>query len=363
MVKQEYNNIIAFHPGYYLRDILDDLEMSQEEFARRLAVSGKTVSCLLNGKTPITKDLAMRLSFMLGMSEDVFLNLQKTYDEKVIEIEKKKSAENQSVILEWIDYDYFVENGFLEKTSDNNEKIKKLCEFLRVSDLTVLKRKDLFACFRTEAGIGSEKRTVNANVWVQTALNVGSEIQTETYDEKKLNAIIPRIRALTLLPFDEAQSELQLLFKSCGVAFVLLPSMKNARVDGVVKWYNGRAVLAVSTGFSYVDSFWFTLFHEIKHVLQKKVTKIIVGNSEADFGTDETMESEADAFAAQTLISQSSYDRFISENEPHFSRECIFEFSKNEGIHPGITVGRLVHDNKIPYSAFSDLREKFTIAL
>ena len=47
MLKEEYKNIIAFHPGYYLTDIIEELEMTQDEFAKRLGTTGKTVSLLL----------------------------------------------------------------------------------------------------------------------------------------------------------------------------------------------------------------------------------------------------------------------------------------------------------------------------
>lgn len=90
MIKEEYKDIIAFHPGYYLSDILEDLEMTQCEFAKRLGTSGKTISLLLNGQTPLTNDLAGKISAMLGITVETLLNLQKSYDEKIIEIEDAK---------------------------------------------------------------------------------------------------------------------------------------------------------------------------------------------------------------------------------------------------------------------------------
>ena len=37
----EYKDIVAFHPGYYIADIIEDMEISQAEFAARL---GKVVA-------------------------------------------------------------------------------------------------------------------------------------------------------------------------------------------------------------------------------------------------------------------------------------------------------------------------------
>ena len=69
--------------------------------------------------------------------------------------------------------------------------------------------------------------------------------------------------------------KLEKIFRECGVAFVLLPSLKNCGVNGVVRWYGDKVVLAINDRNSYADTFWFSLFHEIGHVLQKKKTKSI----------------------------------------------------------------------------------------
>lgn len=93
MNKIEYENVIAFHPGYYVKEILEELEITQEEFAVQLGVTGKTLSQLINGKINLSKDVASKLSIMLGTSVDVWLNLQQTYIEECLEIgERKKLA-------------------------------------------------------------------------------------------------------------------------------------------------------------------------------------------------------------------------------------------------------------------------------
>ncbi len=82
MLSEEDKNICAFHPGYYLAEIMDELEMTPDEFAKRLGTTSETVSLLLDGQMPVSNDLAMKLSDMLGISADTWLNLQKAYDER-----------------------------------------------------------------------------------------------------------------------------------------------------------------------------------------------------------------------------------------------------------------------------------------
>ena len=84
----EYKDIVAFHPGYYIADIIDDMEISQNEFAARMGTTAQTLSKLINGQANISNDLAKKLSVMLGTSVEVWQNLQNTYDQKLLEIQQ-----------------------------------------------------------------------------------------------------------------------------------------------------------------------------------------------------------------------------------------------------------------------------------
>lgn len=81
-----YRDLIAFHPGSYVEEIVEDLNITQKEFAHRLGTSAKTVSKLINGEESISKDIANKLSKLTGISIETWLNLQNSYDIKLIEI-------------------------------------------------------------------------------------------------------------------------------------------------------------------------------------------------------------------------------------------------------------------------------------
>ena len=50
----EYKDLIAFHPGQYLGELIEDYEMTQKEFAENLGVSPKTISKLVKGEESIS---------------------------------------------------------------------------------------------------------------------------------------------------------------------------------------------------------------------------------------------------------------------------------------------------------------------
>ena len=69
------------HPGAILRlDVLPDLNITQEEFARRLGVSRVTVSQLLNEHRALTAAMAVRLERELGVRAEQWLAMQQAVD-------------------------------------------------------------------------------------------------------------------------------------------------------------------------------------------------------------------------------------------------------------------------------------------
>lgn len=90
MNKNEYNELIAFHPGYYISEIIEEMELTQEEFSKRLGVTPKHLSEIVNGKAKVTPEIAQKLSILLDSSVEMWLNLQMKYDIKITEIKIQK---------------------------------------------------------------------------------------------------------------------------------------------------------------------------------------------------------------------------------------------------------------------------------
>jgi len=82
----EYENIVAFHPGYYIEEIIEDMGISQSEFADRIGISNEMLNNIVDGRLGISSDIARKLSVMLGTSVDVWLNLQDVYERKILEM-------------------------------------------------------------------------------------------------------------------------------------------------------------------------------------------------------------------------------------------------------------------------------------
>ena len=79
------NGLPPIHPGEFLAEILDELGVSQAQFARAIDVSPMRVSHILNHARPVTAELALRFGRAFGQSPQYWLNLQATYDLKQAE--------------------------------------------------------------------------------------------------------------------------------------------------------------------------------------------------------------------------------------------------------------------------------------
>ena len=131
----EYNDKIAFHPGYYIKEIIDDSGLTQEDFAKRLGTTPKNLSILIRGEQSLSIDIATKLSRLLGISLTYWLGLQQAYDEKIADFLSQEELKKEKEVFKQIDYKYFRENFRLPDFPRKvEEQIKALRELKDVDD-------------------------------------------------------------------------------------------------------------------------------------------------------------------------------------------------------------------------------------
>ena len=79
----ECKDLIAFHPGQYIGEIIEDYQMTQKEFAENLGVSPKTISKVVKGEESISNEIAQKLEKFTNISMKTWFNLQNAYDVKM----------------------------------------------------------------------------------------------------------------------------------------------------------------------------------------------------------------------------------------------------------------------------------------
>ncbi len=79
------NGLPPIHPGEFLKEMLDDLGISQNAFALSIGVSAMRISHLIHGRRPVTAELAVLFGKAFGQTPQFWLNLQNGYDLKTAE--------------------------------------------------------------------------------------------------------------------------------------------------------------------------------------------------------------------------------------------------------------------------------------
>lgn len=334
----EYNDKIAFHPGYYLKEMVDESGLTQEDFAKRLGTTPKNLSILIRGEQSLSIDMASKLSRMFGTTIAYWLGLQQAYDEKVAEFLSGEELKREREVFKLIDYKYFRDNfGLPNLPRKVDEQIKCVREFLSVSSLTVLEERNLAVNFRSYTDELTKSNIVNANTMVQIAINQTLKTETPKYNKKKFEKAVSF--ALTQTKNHEGfLPAVKTAFREAGVALVVLPNLKNSGINGATKKVDGKVMLMVNDRRHYADTFWFTLFHEIGHIL----------NGDLGITFKDEAEDAADFYAQKALIPQDKYEEFVNKHK-YFDEDTIIRFAESIEQDPGIVLGRLLKDKKVDY--------------
>ena len=154
------------------------------------------------------------------------------------------------------------------------------------------------------------------------------------------------------------------LAREYGVILVVEKYIPTSKVDGCsFKLVDGTPVVGISIRFNRYDNFWFTLIHELAHVVlhYDQLDKPIVDN--LDSPSDEEVELEANRLAKDSLVPRSIFRKALIEFE---SNKSLKRLSEQAETHPSILAGLLRHAKSDwrKYSRevnFMDVRAEFNI--
>ena len=165
--------------------------------------------------------------------------------------------------------------------------------------------------------------------------------------------IIPKIRLMTVMKAKEFSPKLKSMLAECGIALVFLPHLQGSFLQGASFIDGNKIVVGLTTRGKDADKFWFSLFHELAH--------IILGHIGQMNGTSEDDEQAANSWSGDTLIPGNDFSEFVDRKS--FSASSIRAFAEKQGIAPGIVVGRLQKEGCIKHSALNELKDHYEIVV
>ena len=112
--------------------------------------------------------------------------------------------------------------------------------------------------------------------------------------------------------------------------------------------------MVLTTRGSYADIFWFSLFHELGHIVNGDVNSSI---NFIDYDGNADIELGADEFASTRLIDPTAYEEFVRRFD--FSLSAIKSFAESQQIMPYIVIGRLQREKLLEYNWYSSEKVRY----
>lgn len=355
MTKEALISDVAIPPGEFLQEVLDEKSMTQKDLSMRMARPAQKINEILKGSKAITPETAIQLEQVLGVRAHIWTGLEAEYRLILAKQEAAKRVEEEAACVKLFPYNDLCKLGFVQKTRKLTEKVVELRKFFSVSSLHNLQD---VANYNPAFRLSNHEKVAKEAIvsWLRAGSLVAKRVSVAPFSKPKLGTLIPALCSLTLEKDPHVlMQKLQSALADVGIALVIMPHFPKTYVTGATFWEGNKAIVMMSLRGGWADIFWFSLFHEIGHILLHNKRTVFIEGKVIDI-EHQRQEQEADEFARGCLIPEDNYKQFIDAGD--FSVDSIKAFGNTLGIHPGIVTGRLQHDNLLTYTEHF-CREKY----
>jgi HTH-type transcriptional regulator/antitoxin HigA len=338
-----------FGPGYFIQEQMDFRHWIQEDLADVMGVSEKHLNKILKNKQPITLDMARLLGEIFGTSPQYWINIDTGYR---LWLEQERSGEEIAADLKGIIYERMpvndmIRKGWLQPFKDVDDLKIQVLEFWSWEKLDFSLLDKQLPCLTRRSEAYNQFNASYALTWYRKACNVAYKKKVSIYDPEKFKTLYEDLHSYTIKP-DGINLFIKELSK-VGVIFFVLPHLLKTYLDGAAFYSRENPVIVYTGRYHRIDNFWFTVAHEIAHILKHLNDKTPFILDDLKNGTIDKLEREANEIASNHL----KYSEISSFLEPYIGylstsrvEECVEKYE----VHPAIIVGKLAHDEKISYA-------------
>jgi HTH-type transcriptional regulator/antitoxin HigA len=329
-------------PGRTIKRELEARVWTQKDLAHIMDRPEQFISQLVNAHKRITPETALQLADAFGTSADLWLNMEASYQLYQARQERDNpDIARRSRLYSLVPLTEIRRRGWIVCGDSLEEMEQAVCDFLGISTPTEIPR--LAVSFR-QSSIGDAE--VAAEIaWVRRVEHLARAQTMGDFDRERLRAALPDLLAYSAEA--EGVKQVPTFLHQLGVHFVIVPHLSKTYLDGAAFRLNAHPVVALTLRYERIDNFWFTLMHELGHIIADHEGGYLDNLEEP---AESPEEKEANRLARDWLIDPDDLARFIQRTQPYFSHEKIRAFAASQTRHPGIVVGRLQHDEAIDYN-------------
>lgn len=341
-------------PGEIIKEELDSRGWTQGDFAEITGKPLQAINEIIAGKKAITPETAVLFSEAFGTSPEFWLNLEASYRLDLLYQEKHKArlVSRRAKLYSRAPVKELIKRGWIKAAKSIDQLELEVCSFLGIPNPDT----------PVTVGVNFRKSQVGTidnpalMAWVKKAEIEAKKISCAAFELAKLKQAMKGLNVLS--SNDDDVRHIPEKLRELGIRLVFVSHLPQTRVDGAAFWLNKKSpVVALSLRMDRVDNFWFTLMHELVHILETSKdnvryvdSNIIEPESEAEKGINQV--------AGDLLIPADRFRDFVNRTKPYFSRSAVVSFAQGLDIHPAIVVGRLQYENLIPYTNLRNLISK-----
>jgi HTH-type transcriptional regulator/antitoxin HigA len=348
---------LIIHPGETVADILEDRRITQAELASRTGVSQAYVCNVIAGKKGISANFAMGLEYALGVSKSFWLNLQANYEAELLEANEEQTiTEEERIAREELKdvVKYLRQRGMMPIREKKDDSILSLRKALQISNIANLKEMIPCGAFRMAANSMVNPYVLGAWIRLCQIAENNKNISTK-FDKNDTTELINEMKCIMCQKDAKIQKDIRNIMGKYGIDFSVARNFRGAPVQGYISQKSeGIYQMVLTIRGSFADIFWFSLFHEIGHIVNGDIGKTL---KFIDDGSDNVKEMTADLFASNMLLSPASYEKFVKRGD--FSIETICKYARTQNVMPYIVIGRLQKEKYLNYSAYSNYKLRY----
>ena len=308
---------------------MDQAGLKQRDLVPYIGSRSK-VSEVLSGKRDITMSMARALHEHLGVPADVLLKQPGVnFDPALNEVDLRRFPWKEIVKRKWIPRppnlrDYLIE--MLEDLVGPAGGLKAVPNALfRENGRRISANADAYA----------------VRAWCWRVLGVANlNIPQTDYQPGTVTQLFMREIA-HLSVYDDGPKRAQNYLAQHGIPLVVEKHLPRTYLDGAaLTLQDGRPVIALTLRYDRIDSFWFSLMHELAHVgLHLDDGKNDPFLDDLSVSGSDPLEEQADAHARDALIPNDMWLTSLARARPN--RLSVYGLAQQAVVHPAIVAGRV----------------------
>lgn len=341
-------------PADSIADALRRKNWSTEDLADSLQLPDPFVRRLVTGEIPVDQSIADLLAQVIGGTPRFWIEREARYRDGLRWLDADELTQR-------LPFDQMQSFGWIEPVGDHwHDRAEACLNFFGVSDSSEWNRRYAAsvarAKFRASPTFQSDEAAVAA--WLRQAEIAAQEVDTAKWNPDALEQTLGAVRDLTR----EAEPQrfvpqLQVLLGRAGVAPVVVRAPRGCPISGAsFRSATGQLIVALSARFLTDDQLWFSLFHELGHVMLHGVEEPTF--DELDGETEDPAELEANEFAAKAL-NPAGIAPLLEEGRRQPTMRHVIAHASRCGVAPGVIVGQLQHAGHLRPNQLNGLRRRY----